>query len=306
MSPRLGTGLRTKCADSEPHTPTRAQLVVPCVRDCSIVLLKVARYFVGSVSPVGRSLASVRRPHPRKLEDFSQRRQFSMSTRRNFLKMATMAGSSALLMRGLAWPFAQSPIQIRKFIVPLQGLGPTGIPVATPNPTLFPGEDCYAIRVGEFSQLMHPDLPGPTKFWGYADVTNGQAPNHRYLGGVIVAKKNRPVRLKAINQLPAVHPLPVDTTIMGSELDPNRICVHLHGGLVDWTSDGGPHAWFSPTGSGPSFLNGTGVPGEALYRYPNHQSARLFWYHDHAIGITRLNAYAGIASAYIIRDDVED
>ena len=228
-----------------------------------------------------------------------------MSTRRNFLKMATMAGSSALLMRGLAWPFAQSPTQIRKFIVPLQGLGPTGIPVATPNTTLFPGEDSYAIRVGEFLQWMHPDLPGPTKFWGYADVTNGQAPNHRYLGGVIVAKKNRPVRLKAINQLPPVHPLPVDTTIMGAELDSNRICVHLHGGLVDWTSDGGPHAWFSPTGSGPSFLNGTGVPGEALYRYPNNQSARLVWYHDHAIGITRLNAYAGIASAYIIRDDVE-
>jgi len=57
---------------------------------------------------------------------------------------------------------------------------------------------------------------------------------------------------------------------------------------------------------GPSFLNGTGVPGEALYRYPNNQSARLVWCHDHAIGITRLNAYAGIASDYITRDDVEN
>ncbi len=153
---------------------------------------------------------------------------------------------------------------------------------------------------------MHPDLPGPTKFWGYADVTNGQAPNHRYLGGVIVAQQNRPVRMKTINQLPPTHRLPVDTTIMGGELEQNRVCVHLHGGLVPWTSDGGPHAWFSPTAVGPSFLNGTGVPGEALYRYPNGQSARLVWYHDHAIGITRLNAYAGIASAYIIRDDVEN
>jgi len=75
-----------------------------------------------------------------------------MSTRRNFLKMATMAGGSALLMRNPAWPFAQSPTQIRKFVVPLQGLGPTGIPVATPNTTLFPGEDYYQIRVGEFTQ----------------------------------------------------------------------------------------------------------------------------------------------------------
>jgi spore coat protein A, manganese oxidase len=229
-----------------------------------------------------------------------------MSTRRNFLKLAAMAGGSALLLRNLAWPFSQSPTKIRKFVVPLQGLGPTGIPVATPNTTLHPGEDYYQIRVGEFTQMLHPDLPGPTKFWGYADVTNGQVANHRYLGGVIVAQQNRPVRLKTINQLPPTHPLPVDTTLMGAELDPNRICVHLHGGLVPWTSDGGPQAWFSPSASGPSFLNGTGVPGEALYRYPNGQSARLVWYHDHAIGITRLNAYAGIASAYIIRDDVEN
>ena len=34
-------------------------------------------------------------------------------------------------------------------------------------------------------------------------------------------------------------------------------------------------------------------------------SARLVWYHDHAHDITRLNAYAGIASAYIIRDSFE-
>lgn len=228
-----------------------------------------------------------------------------MSTRRSFLKMAALASGSALILPKLAWPFAQSPTRIRKFIVPLQGLGPTGIPVATPNTTAFHGEDYYQIHVGEFTQMMHPDLPGPTKFWGYADITNGQAPNHRYLGGVIVAQQNRPVRLKVFNQLPPVHPLPVDTTIMGAELEQNRICVHLHGGLVPWTSDGGPFAWFSPTSNGISFLNGTGVPGEAVYQYPNGQSARMVWYHDHALGITRLNAYAGIASAYIIRDDFE-
>ena len=47
------------------------------------------------------------------------------------------------------------------------------------------------------------------------------------------------------------------------------------------------------------------LPGTGTYYYPNDQSARLVWYHDHAIGITRLNAYAGIASAYIITDDFE-
>src|SRR6185369_15943862 len=64
--------------------------------------------------------------------------------------------------------------------------------------------------------------------------------------------------------------------------------------------------WFSPDGKqGLSFQNGTGTPGEALYYYPNQQSARLMWFHDHALGTTRLNAYAGLASAYILRDDVE-
>ena len=39
------------------------------------------------------------------------------------------------------------------------------------------------------------------------------------------------------------------------------------------------------------------------YFYPNDQSARLMWYHDHALGLTRLNAYAGVATGYIVQDD---
>ena len=45
------------------------------------------------------------------------------------------------------------------------------------------------------------------------------------------------------------------------------------------------------------------VPGQADYLYPNNQSYRLTWYHEHALGITRLGAYAGIASGYLIRDN---
>ena len=52
-------------------------------------------------------------------------------------------------------------------------------------------------------------------------------------------------------------------------------------------------------------LNPGARPNEAEYYYPNNQSARLLWYHDHAFGITRTNAYAGVASAYIIRDTFE-
>ena len=55
---------------------------------------------------------------------------------------------------------------------------------------------------------------------------------------------------------------------------------------------------------GSSFINGAEA-GAAIYNYPNDQSARLMWYHDHAYGLTRINAYAGIASAYLITDDAE-
>ena len=89
----------------------------------------------------------------------------------------------------------------------------------------------------------------------------------------------------------------------------NRIATHLHGGFTPWFSDGTPLQWFTPSGlHGSSFFNvpGTTPPiGTATYYYPNNQSARLMWYHDHAMGITRLNAYAGIASAYLMTDDIE-
>ncbi len=96
---------------------------------------------------------------------------------------------------------------------------------------------------------------------------------------------------------------------VGGRVD--RMTVHLHGAVVPWTSDGGPMSWFTnaqnPGGlvHGSTFLNHGPNPGSAIYDYPNSQSARLVWYHDHAYGITRLNAYAGLASAYLITDDAE-
>jgi len=228
--------------------------------------------------------------------------------RRRLLQLT--AGTAAYLsfMRS-GFPFAQSPSGLAKFVQPLNGLGPTGIPVATPIRS--GGVDHYRVEIGQSRNYQfHPDLP-PTTLWGYADVTGGVTPNHRYLGGVIVARRGIPVSLTVVNKLPNKHPLPVDTSIGGAEAGQavNRTTTHLHGGLVDWTSDGGPFTWFTSAANwatGESFLNGTGVKGEARYYYPNDQSARMLWYHDHAMGTTRLNAYAGIASAYLIRDDVED
>ncbi|HXJ59655.1 MAG TPA: multicopper oxidase domain-containing protein [Verrucomicrobiae bacterium] len=182
-----------------------------------------------------------------------------------------------------------------------------------PDP-VFPGTTLYQITAGEFEDQLHPDLP-PTKLWGYWDTTN---PVPRHLGGMLINRKGSPSRVRFTNTLPPQHLLPVDTTVPGAELAQNRAVAHLHGGFVPWISDGGPFAWSTPDGThGPSFMNGPGsvfdnipgrplLPGQADHYYPNGQSTRLGWYHDHAVGITRLNAYAGLASGYVILDDIND
>lgn len=226
------------------------------------------------------------------------------TTRREFLELAAATGVSAMFPWQRAYAEAQSPA-LRKFIQMLPGLGPAGIPVA--SPTSYLGADYYQLVAGEYTQQLHPQLPHPTRLWGYADATTGM---HRHLGPVIVAQRGTPVRLSVTNYLPPVHPLPVDSSLPGAELPPNRMAVHLHGGQVPWVSDGGPFSWFGADGTyGPSAVSapdmGAPAPGTFNYYYPNDQSARLMWYHDHAIGITRLNAYAGLASAYVLRDLAE-
>ena len=78
------------------------------------------------------------------------------------------------------------------------------------------------------------------------------------------------------------------------------IVPHVHGGHSDFQFDGNPEFFFSP---------GWGVRGpqwvEKKYLYDNSQPAGTVWYHDHALGITRLNVYTGMAGFYIIRDDFD-
>jgi spore coat protein A len=245
-----------------------------------------------------------------------------MMNRRRFIQSAALAGAGAVALRGKAWPFAQSPTNIRKFVTSLPGLGPSAaneigqyIPLATKRSINFAGipTDFYNLAVTQFSETMHPDLPGPTHFFGYTDLATF---DQKYLAGAIVSTKGTPAMLTVTNWLPRKHILPVDPTVMAGpngltvgDLPINRIVTHLHGGLTPWFSDGTPFQWYTPWGEhGSSFSNVPGFPvppGTASHYYTNQQSARLVWYHDHAMGITRLNAYAGIASAFIITDDFE-
>lgn len=237
-----------------------------------------------------------------------------MITRRQFLKYSAIAGTAAALpLRfgvGTAYAAANSP-KLQKWIQPLRGLGPTGIPVlnGAPDP-VYANTTLYQVTAGEFLDQLHPAL-GPTRLWGYWDTT---APVQRHLGGVLITNRRQAARVRFTNTLPTPNIIPVDITVPGANQAQNRIAVHLHGGLVPWISDGGPFDWWTPSGaSGLSFLNGPGsifdnIPGtpmaagQADYFYPNDQSTRLMWYHDHAHGITRLNAYAGLATGYLVID----
>lgn len=240
-----------------------------------------------------------------------------MLSRRQFLKLGLFAGV------GLVTPpnflskvtpkldtLGDNPL---KFIQPLRKIG-TDIPLAqkdtVPQTWWQPGVDHYTIDIGQFEDQLHPDFANPTRLFGFGQnysPINSSWVTH--LGGMIAAKRGTPVQITFRNHLPVNHIMPIDSTVMGADLARDRVCVHLHGGLVPWTSDGGPHAWWDPHGNrGPSFMNPLGAPlaaNEAEYYYPNEQGSRLIWYHDHSFGNTRINAYAGIATGYVIYDDYE-
>ena len=84
---------------------------------------------------------------------------------------------------------------------------------------------------------------------------------------------------------------------------PMPIATHLHGGEVSPAFDGGPDAWFTQDTTVPGVpdVTGAGFPGYQ-YNYPTNQQESLIWFHDHALGITRLNVYAGLAGIQPIID----
>jgi spore coat protein A len=210
-------------------------------------------------------------------------------TRRHLLR--DVAGASA----GLALPWgARAPsanaagTQLKKYVqpVPLPG---AGIVVATPS-----APNQYSFTQTEIARQLHPDLP-PTPLWAYDDGSGlgGQAGS---FGMAVIAQSGIPLQASFTHNLPATYPdwLPVDTrlTPLGNQV---RLMTHLHGGFVAGGSDGNPQV--TPNGFG---------PGETQHVFYTNQQpqmpASLLWFHDHALGATRLNVFAGLAAAYILRD----
>jgi len=148
------------------------------------------------------------------------------------------------------------------------------------------------IHMRQFQHKAHRDLP-PATMWGY----NGMWP-----GPTFEVRKGQPIAVKWTNQLPTKHFLPLDYTIHGEEQDVPQVrtVTHVHGAQVMPDSDGYPDAWVTSDGR-----TGSALAADPCH-YPNDQPATTLWYHDHAIGITRLNVYSGLAGFYLIRDPEED
>jgi spore coat protein A, manganese oxidase len=143
------------------------------------------------------------------------------------------------------------------------------------------------------------------------------------------------------NYLP--HLLPVDQTVHwanppggdggrdGHGMDPTPytgpvpIVTHLHGGHSSEESDGYAEAWYLPAANNiPSgyarvgsfydtfrtkaegLLGQPWTPGSAVFEYDNDQRAATMWYHDHTLGMTRSNVYAGPAGFYLLRGGPSD
>ena len=236
--------------------------------------------------------------------------------RREFLKLSAAAGAGAALSSKLSfakWILAapaaaglSDPAMQPKFVNTVPNALDPGFIFQSPN-------NKYKIAIEQLTQmtgLVGPDgTPVPTTVWGYGK--NG--PGGTWPGMTFEAKSGEPVEVKWENKLPkGGHLLPVDTsthwayslpgyTQYSIEKDGPPVVPHLHGGHNDFQFDGNPEFFFSPgyTIRGPQWVDGI----EKKFLYKNDQPAGTLWYHDHALGITRLNVYAGLAGFYILRDD---
>jgi len=178
-------------------------------------------------------------------------------------------------------------------------LDPLPLPaVAQPTSGTPGGAASYRLAMREVQQQLHSQLP-PTTVWGFGDGPNGAG----YPGPTIETSVGQPIDVTWVNDLrdtsqpgPPLrtqHYFPVDHCPHGAmENADARTVVHLHGGHVSEAADGYPEATFPPG-------------QEVTYAYPNSQLPATLWYHDHALGITRLNVQMGLAGFYLLRDPAE-
>ncbi|MDH6575351.1 multicopper oxidase domain-containing protein [Kitasatospora sp. MAP5-34] len=182
------------------------------------------------------------------------------------------------------------PTDLTKFADPLR------IP-----PTISPGPE-LTVQLTSADVQLHSELP-PTPMWTYEGGFPGPVIEVRRGQRLRVAWENRistpyPAQvgnLPAITMPPAENVPGIDPALLNQPAAavPPWAVVHLHGAVTGGGHDGWTDNAMLPGGS-------------QLSEYPNDQQATALWYHDHAMGITRLNVNAGLAGLYLVRDDEED
>jgi spore coat protein A len=223
-------------------------------------------------------------------------------------------------------PVPQTPA-LEKFVDPLP------IPMtAIPDSSVYPGADYYEVTMRQGTWRFHRDL-GPAKVWGYW-ATNPHA-RHRaigmgYLGPTLSVTRDRPMVVKWRNELPDRHlfqsviddirngnaqlapiapppyksrpPFPRNVNVWN--------VVHQHGGFTAPQSDGMPLQSYSPDGVHAEHYTTLdpkrAEPNEAIYAYTNHDDSCMLWYHDHGMGMTSVNVYAGLAGLYFVQDPADE
>jgi spore coat protein A len=208
----------------------------------------------------------------------------TVGSRRAFLKTSFNSLGAALLPGStFAQERSSAPLKSR---LPLADRFRDPLPIPKRLASYETRQDIkrYRIRALEFSRPLHSTLP-PARLWGF----EGQYP-----GPTIEATRGEPIEILWENGLPAEHLFAIDPHIHGA-MPPTphvRISPHLHGSRTSSESDGLPEKWFAP--------------GESRrFSYPNDQQPATLWYHDHALGITRLNVYAGLSGIFLLRDTSE-
>lgn len=152
------------------------------------------------------------------------------------------------------------------------------------------------LQIGMFLRKwkFHRDLP-PTPVFAYGTSRKSAT----VPGPTIEALHGIDTYVKWKNYLPSKHILPWDPTIPTAKSRTRKgipTVVHLHGSINEPESDGNSMSWFTAgfKEQGPTWMKET-------YHYPNGQHPGTLWYHDHAMGLTRVNILAGLIGAYLIR-----
>ena len=245
------------------------------------------------------------------------------------VKISTIILSTAILVLAMALPAFSAPkgpmlldpTSIPKYVNQITGAPPVY------TPTEVDGVDTYTITMTKSNQQVLPPGYPKTTVWGYGGMTNlGYIVNSP--GPTFEVTRGTPTKITWVNNIYSPHLYTVDPTIhwanpngMTQPTAPFRpyqagyaraqwpvpLVTHVHGAVVYSGSDGGPEQWFTANGiHGPDYYTYEPTSANAaVYYYNNTQNPTTLWYHDHALGITRLNVMSGLAGFYLLRDPAD-